>query len=77
RMGTGSEGSFPENATANLVCDCRRNGKGLCRWVREGNPKIKNVILRHFNSHGAARIRGLPPDEFCHEGFVLGKHQRL
>ncbi|KAG0485818.1 hypothetical protein HPP92_009897 [Vanilla planifolia] len=36
-------------------------------------PKIKNVILRHFNSHGAARIRGLPPDEFCHEGFVLGK----
>ncbi|KAH0464415.1 hypothetical protein IEQ34_007201 [Dendrobium chrysotoxum] len=35
--------------------------------------RIRDLIHRHFSLHGAARVRGLPPDQFCQGGFVLGK----
>ncbi|PKU72763.1 uncharacterized protein LOC110114231 isoform X1 [Dendrobium catenatum] len=35
--------------------------------------RIRDLIHRHFSLYGAARVRGLPPDQFCQGGFVLGK----
>ncbi|XP_015697667.2 uncharacterized protein LOC102719052 [Oryza brachyantha] len=35
--------------------------------------RVRGLIRRHFLLHGAARVRELPPYEFCKQGFVLGK----
>lgn len=35
--------------------------------------RVRKLIRDHFELHGAARVRGLPPEEFCRQGFVLGK----
>ncbi|KAF8652225.1 hypothetical protein HU200_062860 [Digitaria exilis] len=35
--------------------------------------RVRELIRRHFELHGAARVRALPPHEFCKQGFVLGR----
>ncbi|XP_052189424.1 uncharacterized protein LOC127799432 [Diospyros lotus] len=35
--------------------------------------RVRRIIHRHFALNGAARVRDLPPDQFCRHGFVLGK----
>ncbi|XP_068664987.1 uncharacterized protein [Aristolochia californica] len=37
------------------------------------NLRIRRIIERHFAVNGAARVRELLPDQFCRQGFVLGK----
>ncbi|KAG2557825.1 hypothetical protein PVAP13_8NG221702 [Panicum virgatum] len=35
--------------------------------------RVRELIRRHFELHGAERVRTLPAHEFCKQGFVLGK----
>ncbi|KAK4272218.1 hypothetical protein QN277_020805 [Acacia crassicarpa] len=35
--------------------------------------RVRRIIRNHFVVNGAARIRDLPPEQFCSHGFVLGK----
>ncbi|KAI3873180.1 hypothetical protein MKW92_030319 [Papaver armeniacum] len=35
--------------------------------------RVREIIQRHFELNGASRIRGLPAEQFCKQGFVLGK----
>ncbi|KAL6653906.1 hypothetical protein ACP70R_007371 [Stipagrostis hirtigluma subsp. patula] len=35
--------------------------------------RVRELIRRHFELHGASRVRMLPTHEFCKQGFVLGK----
>ncbi|XP_039125422.1 uncharacterized protein LOC120261555 isoform X1 [Dioscorea cayenensis subsp. rotundata] len=35
--------------------------------------RVRELIQHHFDLHGAARVRGLSPHEFCKQGFVIGK----
>ncbi|MCL7030962.1 hypothetical protein MKW94_023431 [Papaver nudicaule] len=35
--------------------------------------RVRQLIRYHFILNGPARIRELPPEEFCKQGFVLGK----
>ncbi|URD81343.1 hypothetical protein MUK42_02405 [Musa troglodytarum] len=35
--------------------------------------RVREVIKRHFDLHGAARVRELPAHQFCRQGFVIGK----
>ncbi|XP_008791102.2 uncharacterized protein LOC103708101 isoform X2 [Phoenix dactylifera] len=35
--------------------------------------RVREIIKRHFDLHGAARVRELPPHQFCRQGFVIGK----
>ncbi|KAK6912941.1 hypothetical protein RJ641_022542 [Dillenia turbinata] len=35
--------------------------------------RVRNLIKDHFDLNGAARVRGLPPEEFCRHSFVVGK----
>ncbi|KAI3811878.1 hypothetical protein L1987_16574 [Smallanthus sonchifolius] len=35
--------------------------------------RVRDIIRRHFDLNGAARIRSLPPEEFCRQGFVIAK----
>ncbi|KAI3714427.1 hypothetical protein L1987_73029 [Smallanthus sonchifolius] len=35
--------------------------------------RVRDIIRRHFDLNGAARIRSLPPQDFCRQGFVIAK----
>ncbi|GMN57456.1 hypothetical protein TIFTF001_026562 [Ficus carica] len=35
--------------------------------------RVRALILQHFSLNGAMRVRNLPPEQFCRQGFVLGK----
>ncbi|CAL4981149.1 unnamed protein product [Urochloa decumbens] len=35
--------------------------------------RVREMIRRHFELQGAERVRTLPANEFCKQGFVLGK----
>nr|CAN71370.1 hypothetical protein VITISV_023351 [Vitis vinifera] len=35
--------------------------------------KVRRLIRDHFALHGASRVRELPPEQFCKQGFVIGK----
>ncbi|CAO2148991.1 unnamed protein product [Urochloa humidicola] len=35
--------------------------------------RVREMIRRHFELQGAERVRMLPANEFCKQGFVLGK----
>ncbi|CAO2141758.1 unnamed protein product [Urochloa humidicola] len=39
--------------------------------------RVREMIRRHFTLHGAERVRTLPANEFCKQGFVLGKASDL
>ncbi|KAK8944645.1 hypothetical protein KSP39_PZI007524 [Platanthera zijinensis] len=48
-------------------------GEAFAAGDERESLRVRDMIHRHFYLHGAARVRGLPPDQFCQEGFVLGK----
>lgn len=48
-------------------------GEAFATGAERESLRVRDMIHRHFHLHGAARVRGLPPDQFCQEGFVLGK----
>ncbi|PSR89435.1 Callose synthase [Actinidia chinensis var. chinensis] len=35
--------------------------------------RVRRIIRDHFEFYGAPRVRELPPEQFCKQGFVLGK----
>nr|XP_043605984.1 uncharacterized protein LOC122578153 [Erigeron canadensis] len=35
--------------------------------------RVRDLIRRHFDINGAAKIRSLPPEEFCRQSFVIAK----
>ncbi|GFZ03922.1 hypothetical protein Acr_16g0005460 [Actinidia rufa] len=35
--------------------------------------RVRRIIRDHFEFYGAPRVRELPPEQFCRQGFVLGK----
>ncbi|XP_066335350.1 uncharacterized protein [Miscanthus floridulus] len=39
----------------------------------QASLRVREMIRRHFELHGAERVRTLPAHEFCKQGFVLGK----
>ncbi|KAK3042538.1 hypothetical protein RJ639_000262, partial [Escallonia herrerae] len=40
---------------------------------REESLRVRRLIQQHFALQGASRVRSLPPEQFCQQGFVLGK----
>ncbi|KAA8542081.1 hypothetical protein F0562_023233 [Nyssa sinensis] len=40
---------------------------------RKESLRVRRIIRNHFELHGASRVRGLPPEQFCRQGFVMGK----
>lgn len=60
------------------------NSKGSCASVEEmgdefrggfveESVRVRDVIRRHFDRNGAARVRSLPPEEFCRQNYVIAK----
>ncbi|KAL3829456.1 hypothetical protein ACJIZ3_018258 [Penstemon smallii] len=48
-------------------------GQIFSRGYLEESLRVRRIIYNHFAVNGAARVRELPPDEFCKHGFVIGK----
>lgn len=48
-------------------------GEGFAAGSERESLRVRVLIRRHFDLHGAARVRELPPDQFCQQGFVIGK----
>ncbi|KAM0058503.1 hypothetical protein Hdeb2414_s0005g00170921 [Helianthus debilis subsp. tardiflorus] len=39
----------------------------------EQSLRVRDIIRRHSDVNGATRVRSLPPEEFCRQGFVIAK----
>ncbi|KAM3285577.1 hypothetical protein P3S67_024376 [Capsicum chacoense] len=62
------------NAQPNKTCaTVEEMGQVFSRGFEEESYRVRKIIENHFAINGAARVRGLPPEEFCRHGFVLGK----
>ncbi|CAK9175147.1 unnamed protein product [Ilex paraguariensis] len=48
-------------------------GEIFRRGFLEESLRVRQVIQHHFAINGASRVRGLPPEQFCRHGFVIGK----
>ncbi|KAL4566701.1 hypothetical protein LXL04_030823 [Taraxacum kok-saghyz] len=44
---------------------------GVDSWKQ--SLKVRRLIRDHFEFQGASRVRSLSPDQFCKQGFVIGK----
>ncbi|KAK6920471.1 hypothetical protein RJ641_014149 [Dillenia turbinata] len=62
----------------------RMEMKGPCAKVEEMGKvfekvdwsqslRVRSLIRQHFDLHGAPRVRRLPAEQFCKQGFVIGK----
>lgn len=48
-------------------------GKVFGGSVLEESLRVRKLIQRHFDVNGASTVRALPPEQFCRQGFILGK----
>ncbi|OAY67000.1 hypothetical protein ACMD2_04970 [Ananas comosus] len=48
-------------------------GEAFAGGSEKESLRIRELIRRHFDLHGTARVRELPPHQFCKQGFVIGK----
>ncbi|KAM7460356.1 hypothetical protein LguiB_036285 [Lonicera macranthoides] len=46
-------------------------GGGGVYWKE--SLRVRRLIRHHFAFNGAPRVRDLPPEQFCKQGFVMGK----
>ncbi|XP_073013440.1 uncharacterized protein [Typha latifolia] len=48
-------------------------GEAFAKGSEKESLRVREVIKRHFDLHGAARVRELTAHQFCRQGFVIGK----
>nr|DAD34159.1 TPA_asm: hypothetical protein HUJ06_004799 [Nelumbo nucifera] len=61
-------------AERNRICaTVEEMGETFAGGFGEESLRVRRIIQDHFALHGASRIRELPPEQFCRQGFVLGK----
>ncbi|WOL00927.1 hypothetical protein Cni_G09640 [Canna indica] len=48
-------------------------GEAFSGTSEKESLRVREVIKRHFDLNGAARVRELPAHQFCRQGFVIGK----
>ncbi|KAK4360821.1 hypothetical protein RND71_019773 [Anisodus tanguticus] len=63
----------PEPGLLKACATVEEMGEVFSRGFEEESYKVRKIIQNHFAINGASRVRGLPPEEFCRHGFVLGK----
>ncbi|MQM06570.1 hypothetical protein Taro_039397 [Colocasia esculenta] len=72
-MGEGfSEGSGKESLRVRELIQQHFTVHGICS-SRFPLPALAILVLTKLHMPGAASVRGLPPDQFCRRGFVIGK----
>ncbi|RLM59147.1 uncharacterized protein C2845_PM18G07730 [Panicum miliaceum] len=72
--GVGDAAVVGDRATCATVERMGEEAAGAGRGSPEqASLRVRELIRRHFELHGAERVRTLPAHEFCKQGFVLGK----
>ncbi|XP_010929599.1 uncharacterized protein [Elaeis guineensis] len=56
-----------------LCASVEKMGEVFAGGSERESLRVREIIKRHFDHHGAARVRELPPHQFCRQGFVIGK----
>ncbi|KAI3954216.1 hypothetical protein MKW98_018040 [Papaver atlanticum] len=68
------EESLPEKKQGPVSCaTVEEMGEIYAHGHEKESLRVREIIRRHFELNGASRIRGLPAEQFCKQGFVLGK----
>ncbi|XP_043726380.1 uncharacterized protein LOC122672936 [Telopea speciosissima] len=67
------ESSDPSDNGSSSCATVEKMGEDFGQGFAEASLRIRSIIRNHFALQGASRIRGLPPEQFCRQGFVLGK----
>ncbi|KAF7819378.1 uncharacterized protein G2W53_024833 [Senna tora] len=68
------DGGTPRDSGVRPPCaTVEEMGKDFRRDVWSESMRVRRMIENHFVMNGAARVRDLPPEQFCSHGFVLGK----
>ncbi|KAG6479819.1 hypothetical protein ZIOFF_063293 [Zingiber officinale] len=63
-----------ERADGGASCaTVEKMGEAFAASSERESLRVRELIERHFNIHGAATVRDRPPGEFCRHGFVIGK----
>lgn len=73
--GTGDADSDQRWIAPKECANVEEMGQAVVGDVRQASLKARRLIVSHFESHGATRLRQLPEDEFCQRGFVMCKGQ--
>uniref|UniRef100_A0A7N0U8Z9 Transmembrane protein n=1 Tax=Kalanchoe fedtschenkoi TaxID=63787 RepID=A0A7N0U8Z9_KALFE len=66
-------GISKSEAAAKRCATVEEMGEVFERGFVEPSLRVRGLIQRHFQVHGAERVRSLPPEQFCRRGFVIGK----
>ncbi|THU55666.1 hypothetical protein C4D60_Mb11t08970 [Musa balbisiana] len=73
-IGTQQEEEVVEGGTDRASCaTVEKMGEAFADSSEMESLRVREVIKRHFDLHGAARVRELPSHQFCRQGFVIGK----
>ncbi|KAI3859074.1 hypothetical protein MKX03_015064 [Papaver bracteatum] len=68
------EESLPDRKQGPISCaTVEEMGEMYADGHEKESLRVRKIIQRHFELNGASRIRGLPAEQFCKQGFVLGK----
>ncbi|KAK9271969.1 hypothetical protein L1049_002336 [Liquidambar formosana] len=61
------------NERSNSCATVEEMGEVFGGGFAKESLRVRQLIQDHFALHGASRVRGLPPEQFCRHGFVIGK----
>lgn len=73
RSGVGSETPSEGDKESSSCATVEEMGEVFSGGFAKESFRVRKMIQDHFAFHGASRIRGLPPEQFCRHGFVIGK----
>ncbi|XP_059450196.1 uncharacterized protein LOC132181130 [Corylus avellana] len=72
--GQSSEGKRGQGGESERKCaTVEEMGEVFKGGFQKESLRVRRIIEDHFALNGASRVRGLPPDQFCRHGFVMGK----
>ncbi|XP_058103025.1 uncharacterized protein LOC131246692 [Magnolia sinica] len=63
----------PRQQQSSSCATVEKMGETFAEGSGAESLRVRKIIEDHFALHGAPRVRGLPSDQFCRQGFVIGK----
>ncbi|KAF8400019.1 hypothetical protein HHK36_015892 [Tetracentron sinense] len=64
---------FKRNHKSSSCATVEEMGEVFAGEYWKESLRVRKMIRDHFALHGASRVRVLPPEQFCRQGFVMGK----
>ncbi|KAI6700869.1 hypothetical protein NL676_015193 [Syzygium grande] len=71
--GAESDGERGKKEKAKTCATVEEMGGAFRGGSAKESLRVRRLLHAHFSRYGAAKVRQLPPDQFCRHGFVMGK----